>query len=88
MDLPNPVIRSHYRNGFIKQYVRHHLIRWTEPATKHVTDYGVNKAIEHLPALRAKMAAVIDNYLDVQQDILETFVDRGPGQLRTLPNPP
>jgi hypothetical protein len=21
-DLPNPVIRSHYRNGFIKQYVR------------------------------------------------------------------
>src|ERR1700752_2186953 len=26
MDLPNPVIRSHYRNGFIKQYVRDHLI--------------------------------------------------------------
>jgi len=22
MHLPNPVIRSHYRNGFIKQYVR------------------------------------------------------------------
>ena len=25
MDLANPVIRSHYRNGFIKQYVRDHL---------------------------------------------------------------
>ena len=31
------------------------------------------------------MAAVIDNYLDVQQDILETFVDRG--QLRNLAQP-
>jgi hypothetical protein len=26
MNLPNPVIRSHYANGFIKQYVRDHLI--------------------------------------------------------------
>jgi hypothetical protein len=26
MDLPNPVIRSHYGSGFIKQYVRDHLI--------------------------------------------------------------
>ena len=52
---------------------------------KPLTDYGVNKAIEHLPALRDKMAAVIDNYLDVQQDILETFVDSG--QLRKLTKP-
>src|SRR6202007_2283154 len=77
MDLPNPVIRSHYRNGFIKQYVRDRLLLRTEPPTNNVTDYGVNKAIEHLPAVREKMAAVIDNYLDIQQDILETFVDRG-----------
>jgi len=85
MDLPNPVIRSHYRNGFIKQYVRDHLALRTEPATNNVTDYGVNKAIEHLPAVREKMAAVIDNYLNVQQDILETFVDRG--QLQNLVKP-
>jgi len=31
------------------------------------------------------MSAVIDNYLDVQQDILETFVDRGP--MRHLAEP-
>ena len=80
MHLPNPVIRSHYRNGFIKQYVRDHLILRTEAATNNVTDYGVNKAIENLPALRAKLSAINDNYLNVQQDILETFVDRG--QLR------
>jgi len=85
MHLPNPVIRSHYRNGFIKQYVRDHLILRTEAATNNVTDYGVNKAIENLPALRGKLAAIDDNYLDIQQDILETFVDRG--QLHHLAKP-
>ena len=49
--------------AFIKQYVRDHLILRTEPTTNNVTDYGVNKAIDHLPALRDKMAATIKNYL-------------------------
>jgi hypothetical protein len=85
MNLPNPVIRSHYANGFIKQYVRDHLILRTEPASNNVNDYGVNKAVENLPALRKAMSAINDNYLNVQQDILETLVDRG--QLRKLAEP-
>src|ERR1700741_2792730 len=85
MNLPNPVIRSHYRNGFIKQYVRDHLILRTEAAGNNVTDYGENKAVEHLPALRDKLSAINNNYLDIQQDILETFVDRG--QLQRLAKP-
>jgi hypothetical protein len=83
--LPNPVIRSHYGNGFIKQYVRDHLLLRTEPATNNVTDYGVKKAVENLPQLREKLAAICDNYLSIQQDILESFVDRG--QLRMLAQP-
>ena len=85
LDLPNPVIRSHYGHGFIKQYVRDHLLLRTEGATNDVRDYGVPKAIEHLPALRTKIGAITDRYLTVQQDILETFVDRG--QLRQLAEP-
>ena len=50
-----------------------------------VTDYGVKKAVENLPQLRDKLATICDNYLTVQQDILETFVDRG--QLRQLAQP-
>jgi hypothetical protein len=38
LDLPNPVIRSHYGHGFIKQYVRDHFLLRTEPATNDVTD--------------------------------------------------
>jgi hypothetical protein len=65
--------------------VRDHLILRTEAATSNVTDYGVNKAVGHLPALREKLAAINDNYLDIQQDILETFVDRGQLQERAKP---
>ena len=85
MNLPNPVIRTHYGNGFIKQYVRDHLILRTEPTTNNVNDYGINKAVENLPALRKRLSEITDNYLNVQQDILETFIDRG--QLRQLTQP-
>jgi len=85
MHLPNPVIRSHYGNGFVKQYVRDHLLLRTEPASNNVHDYGCHKAIEHLPRLRKNMSSVIDNYHNIQADILETFVDRG--QLRQLAQP-
>jgi hypothetical protein len=44
------------------------------------------RSIEHLPALRDKIqSSVIDNYVDIQQDILETFIDRG--QLQHLAKP-
>jgi hypothetical protein len=77
LKLPNPVIRSHYKNGFIKQYVRDGRLLRTEPASNNVKDYGVGKAVENLPALRTRLKAITQKYLDVQQDILETFIDRG-----------
>jgi len=85
IELPNPVIRSHYRNGFIKQYVRDHLLLRTEAATNNVNDYEVKKAVENLPKLRERLEPITDNYLNVQQDILETFLDRG--QLKALAAP-
>jgi hypothetical protein len=90
LHLPNPVIRSHYGHGFITQYVRDHLLLRTEPATNNVADYGVPKAVDNLPQLRPKLSSIVDTYLDVQPDILETFVDRGQlrqlGQATVLPN--
>jgi hypothetical protein len=85
LHLPNPVIRSHYGHGFAKQYVRDDRCLRTEPATNNVYDYGVNKNVENLPQLRSRMSEIIDNYHNVQQDILETFVDRG--QLAKLAEP-
>ncbi len=58
MSLPNPVIRSHYGNGFVKQYVRDHVLLRTEPASNNVNDYGCKKAVENLPQVHQKMSSV------------------------------
>jgi hypothetical protein len=73
------------RHGFAKQYVRDDRLLRTEPATNNVYDYGVKKDVENLPRLRTRMSEIIDNYHNVQQDVLETFIDRG--QLRKLAEP-
>jgi hypothetical protein len=80
-----PSVSDGREHGFIKQYVRDHLILRTESASYNVKDYGLNKAVENFPVLRDTLTAVNDNYLNVQQDVLETFVDRG--QLRKLAEP-
>ena len=85
LDLPNPVIRSNYGHGFAKQSVRDDRILRTEPATNNVYDYGVKKDVENLPQLRRRMSEIVDNYHNVQQDVMETFIDRG--QLRKLAEP-
>jgi hypothetical protein len=41
--------------------------------------------VENLAQLRTRLDGILDRYLDVQQDILETFVDRE--QLRKLTQP-
>src|SRR3954454_14257454 len=84
-NLGQPVIRSEYKSSSIKQYVRDHLILRTETTSYHTPDLGVNKGVEHLPELRQTMATANNRYLDVQQDVLETFVDRG--QLARLRQP-
>ena len=58
LDLPNPVIRSHYGHGFAKQYLRDDRLLRTEPATNNVYDYGVNQDVENLPRLRNRMAEI------------------------------
>jgi len=85
LDLPHPVIRSHYGHGFAKQYVRDDRLLRTEPASNNVYDYGVPKDVANLPQLRTRMSEIIDHYHNVQQDVLETFIDRGP--LRKLAEP-
>jgi hypothetical protein len=58
LDLPDPVICSHYGKGFLKQYVRDHLCLRTELATNDVTDYGIKKAVENLSPLRDKLSFI------------------------------
>lgn len=81
----NPVIRTDYKKDSVKQYVRDHLLLRTEATSYHLPDLGVGKSVENLPQARKTLHQITDRYLDVQQDILETFVDRG--QLLRLSQP-
>ena len=50
MDLPNRVIRSHYENGFLKQYVLDHVMLCTERASNNGKDMGARRLSRTLPS--------------------------------------
>ena len=83
--LGNPVIRSEYKDSAIKQYVRDDRLLRTEATSYHTPDLGVGKAIRNLPPLRRVMRGINERYLTIQQDVLETYIDRG--QLARLRQP-
>ena len=83
--LGNPVIRSNYQDQSVKQYVRDHLLLRTEETCYDTKELGINKGVENLPTLRAAMHQVNERYQEIQQDVLETFLDRG--QLQALRQP-
>jgi hypothetical protein len=86
LHLGNPVMRSYYKNGFAKHYVRDHDVLRFEAASNDVKgDYGINKAVENLVPLREKLQGITERYQNVQQDVLETFLNRG--ELRKLGEP-
>src|SRR5438552_1414312 len=85
LHLGNPVIRSYHQDGSVKQYVRDNLLLRTEATSNDIRWHKIGKAVENLPKVRKTLRRINENYLDIQQDILETFVDRG--QLRRLCEP-
>ncbi len=85
LHLGNPVIRTDYKKDSVKQYVRDRLLLRTEATSYNLWDFGVGKSVENLPKARKTLRQITERYLNVQQDILETFVDRG--QLLRLSQP-
>jgi len=83
--LGNPVIRSEYKDSSVKQYVRDHRLLRNETTSYNTRDLGVGKSIRNLPQLRQVMSGINDRYLAIQQDVLETYIDRG--QLARLRQP-
>jgi hypothetical protein len=77
--LGNPVIRGEYKDSSITQYVRDDRLLRTEATGYNTHDLGIGKSIRNLPQLRRAMHGINDRYLVIQQDVLETYVDRGHG---------
>lgn len=75
--LGTSVIRAGFNNTSIKQYIRPGALLRTEAASFQLRDLAIPKAINNLPRLRRLLAGSNDRYLCAQQDILETYLDRG-----------
>jgi hypothetical protein len=63
--LGNPVIRSHYQDQSVKQYVRDHLLLRTEETCYYTRELGINKGVENLPALRTAMHQINNRYQEI-----------------------
>jgi hypothetical protein len=85
LNLGNAVIRSDYKRHSVKQYVRDRLLLRTEAISYNLPELGIRKSVENLPKARKTLRQITERYLDIQQDILETFVNRG--QLLRLSRP-
>jgi hypothetical protein len=83
--LGHPVLRGEYKSCALKQYVRDRNLLRVEASCYHLPDLGMRKGIEHLPQLRNQLHGSNERWLDVQQDVLETYIDRGHFRELTAP---
>lgn len=83
LHLGQPVLRAFFKHSVLKNYVRGGNTEFggidrVEVGTNDVTDFrDLRKGVENLPAVRERFAQVTTNFRNAQQDILETFLDRG-----------
>jgi len=80
--LRTPVLRATLGKNTIKQYVRAGGPLRTEAASFQLRELSLPKGIQNLPRVREVLGKCTERFESVQQDILETFVDRG--QLQEL----
>jgi hypothetical protein len=80
--LRTPVLSSRYKSTLIKQYVSNGVGLRTESSSHQLKDLALPKNIKNLPRLRQVLSTANDRYLQVQQDVLASYVDRG--QLQQL----
>jgi hypothetical protein len=83
--LRTPVISTGFHKTFVKQYVKEKALLRTETTSYQLRDLGIPKNLQHLEQVRRVLGDNNDRYLRVQQDVLETYVDRG--QLERLRQP-
>jgi hypothetical protein len=71
-----PVITSSYKGTSLKQYISHQVGLRNEGTSYQLNDLSINKNIDNLPKLRQVLRTANERYLDVQQDVLHSYVDR------------
>lgn len=83
--LKTTVLKSSFGGTSLKQYVKEHTLLRTESSCFQLRELSIPKDVQNLPKLRQVLDKSNERYLEAQQDILASPVDRG--QLERLRQP-
>lgn len=78
--LRTPVLRSLFKSTSLKQYVKNNVLLRTETASYQLPDLRLRKSVQYLDKVRQALHAGNQRFLDVEQDVLASFIDRGQWQ--------
>ena len=80
-----PVLRSYYKSSYVKQYEKGNLLLRTETCLNDTYRLNIGRKLANLPALKQRLAATTDRYLEQQAELLDSTIDTG--ALATLAEP-
>ena len=83
--LKTTVIKTSFGGTSLKQYVKDRTLLRTETSCFQLRELSVPKDVRNLPKLRAVLGRSTERYLEAQQDVLASSIDRG--QLERLRQP-
>ena len=71
----HPVFRAYWKNGFVKQYEKFSTFLRNELCSNHLRDFGLNKGLDPLLAVKAKFLEITDRFASFQAHWLNVHVD-------------
>jgi hypothetical protein len=69
------VFRAYWKNGFVKQYEKFSTFLRNELCSNNLRDFGLNKGLDHLLAVKAKFLEITDRFASFQAHWLNVHVD-------------
>jgi len=67
--------RAYWKHGFVKQYEKFSTFLRNELCSNNLTDFGLRKGLEHLPAAREKFLEITDRFAAFQAQCLNVHAD-------------
>jgi hypothetical protein len=69
------VFRAYWKNAFLKQYEKFSRFLRNELCSNNLRDFGLNKGLDHLDAVRKRFQTITDRFAGFQAQCLNVHVD-------------
>ena len=71
------MLSSYYKSSYVKQYEKGNLLLRTETCLNDTYHLNIGRKLANLPALKQRLAATTDRYLEQQAELLDSTIDTG-----------